>query len=396
MLGLFKKYRRELVLFAAAVAMLGFGDSIVNSVLNNFLDDKYQLTSVQRTLLELPRELPGFLLVFISAALFFLRSRRLAVFASILGALGLVCIALFPGRYSIFCIWMFLLSVGQHLLMPLISSVGMELAREGQDGRRLGQINSIRNIATVLGSIFVFLGFKYLHFTFAVSFILAAVVYLAAAFFFYGMNPGQAHPASVRLKLHKEYRLYYWLAILFGTRKQIFLTFAPWVLVTIYHKPTTTLAILLLLGGVAGIVFQPILGSAIDRLGERVVLSTEAAILIFVCIGYGFAEFLLPEKLAFLLVATCFILDQLLISVSMARATYLKKIALHPDHITPTLNMAVTIDHAFSILVAVFGGLIWKYAGYQYVFLFGSAIAITNLFSALRIRIPRKNPVISN
>ena len=363
---------------------------MVNSILNNFLDDTYQLTSFQRTILEFPRELPGFLLAFISAALFFLRSRRLAVFASILGAIGMVLIALFPGRYSIFCIWMFLLSVGQHLLMPLVSSIGMELAREGQDGRRLGQINSIRNVATVLGSLFIFAGFKYFHFNFMIAFVLAALVYLVGSVFFYSMNPGQSHSPKLRLKLHKEYRLYYWLAILFGTRKQLFLTFAPWVLVTVYHEPTTTLAVLLILGGIAGIVFQPILGNAIDRFGERVVLMMEASVLILVCFGYGFAESFLPHKQAFYLVAACFVVDQLLMSVSMARATYLKKIAVHPDHITPTLTMAVTIDHAFSIGVAVLGGAIWKYLGYQYVFLFGSAIACVNVISTFQIRIPKK------
>jgi len=202
------------------------------------------------------------------------------------------------------------------------------------------------------------------------------------------MHPGQLHPPELRLKLHREYRLYYWLAILFGTRKQIFLTFAPWVLVTIYDQPTTMLATLFILGGIAGILFQPLLGKTIDRLGERAVLAMEAAVLILVCIGYGFAKFILAEKSAFLLVAVCFILDQLLMSVSMARATYLKKIAVHPDHITPTLTMAVTIDHACSILVAILGGLIWKFAGYQYVFLLGSAIAVANLISALQIRIP--------
>jgi len=38
--------------------------------------------------------------------------------------------------------------------------------------------------------------------------------------------------------------LYYWLAILYGTRKQIFITFAPWVLITIYKQPTQTIATL--------------------------------------------------------------------------------------------------------------------------------------------------------
>ncbi len=94
------------------------------------------------------------------------------------------------------------------------------------------------------------------------------------------MHPGKAHPPALHLKFHKEYRLYYWLSILFGTRKQIFLTFAPWVLVTVFNQPVTMLATLLTIGGICGVAFQPLLGKAIDKLGEKTVLITEAVLLI--------------------------------------------------------------------------------------------------------------------
>lgn len=388
-----KNHKKELLLFIAGIALIGFGESIVNSTLNNFLNDTYKISSIQRTLLEFPRELPGFLVAFISAALFFLRSRRLAVLAGLLGSMGLLLMAFFPTTFSIFFIWIFFFSAGQHLLLPLTSSIGMELAHSGQDGKRLGQVNSIRNFATIIGSFFILLGFKYLHLNYMASFIIAAFVYLASAIFFYLMDPGKSHPPALRLKLHKEYKLYYWLAVLFGTRKQIFLTFAPWVLVTVFHKPITVIATLLTIGGIAGIAFQPLLGKAIDKLGEKTVLILEAVLLIFVCFGYGFAKDIFSENVAFITVSILFVVDQLLMSVNMARATYLKKIAIHPDHITPTLTMSVTIDHIFSISVAILGGLLWMKVGFQYVFLFGSFIAILNFISALQIRIPKKEQI---
>jgi len=48
--------------------------------------------------------------------------------------------------------------------------------------------------------------------------------------------------------------------------------------------------------------------------------------------------------------------------------------------------MGVTIDHFFSISVAIIGGFIWIKWGYQYVFLLGAIIAVINFFSALRVR----------
>lgn len=387
---LLKKYHPDLLLFISGIALVSFGDSMLNATLNNFLDEAFQISSLDRTLLEFPRELPGFLVAFVSAALFFLRSRRLAVAATCLECVGLALIAFFPSSFHIIFIWIFLYSAGQHLLMPLITSMGMELAREGQDGRRLGQINSIRNMATVAGSFLIFLGFRYFNFNFQTSFLLAAVLYLTASVFFYSMHPGQSHPAKLRLKLHKEYGLYYWLAILFGTRKQLFLTFAPWVLVTVFHKPVAVIATLMTIGGITGIVFQPLLGRAIDHFGERAILMMEAVLLIGVCFFYGFSRDIFAEDIAFIIVAACFVADQLLMSVSMARATYLKKIARHPDHITPTLTMAVTIDHVFSISVALLGGLLWSMVGYQAVFMLGCGIAVVNLLSASRIRLPLK------
>jgi predicted MFS family arabinose efflux permease len=386
----FAATHRDIILFISSIALVGFGESIVNSVFNNFLNETFSLSSMQRTFMELPRELPGFSIIFVSAALFFIRTRRLAVVATCIGAVGLVLMAFFSFTFHWMFAWLFIYSLGQHLFMPLNTSIIMELAREGETGKRLGQFNAVRNFSMIIGSFFIVLGFRYLHFNFKISFLMAALFYLLSGLLIFSMPAGKATPPSVHLKFHKEYGLYYWLSILFGTRKQIFLTFAPWVLVTVFHQPTAMLATLLTIAGVAGIVFQPVLGKAIDTLGEKFVLIMEALVLIIVCTGYGYARDLFSEHTAFIIAGTCYIMDQLLMSVNMARSTYLKKIAVHKDHITPTLTMSVSLDHIFSITVALTGGLLWAKWGYQSVFLFGGGIALLNFISALFISIPLK------
>jgi hypothetical protein len=177
----------------------------------------------------------------------------------------------------------------------------------------------VRNITSLAGCFLVYIGFKYLHFTFAISFIIAAITSIVAAV----------------------------------------CSFAPWVLVTIFDKPTYIIAWLFIVGGIAGIAFQPFLGWLIDTMGERFVLVSEASILVFVCIGYGFAKSVFPDgNTAYVITAVCFVIDMLLISASMARATYLKKIAIHPSHVAPTLTMGVSIDHAFSIGIAFACGFV--------------------------------------
>ena len=162
---------RELRLFAAASLVMGVAYSLVDATLNNFLNDRFAPSGFERSFLEFPRELPGFLVVFVSAALWFLCTRRLGVAAMLLGVAGTLLIGFAAPTYGLLMIWLFVYSMGQHLFMPVASTIGMELAEEGKTGRRLGQLNAIRNVAAIGGSFLVFLGFKYLGFSFLCNYL---------------------------------------------------------------------------------------------------------------------------------------------------------------------------------------------------------------------------------
>ncbi len=386
---------RELKMFAAASLVMGIAYSIVDSTLNNFLNERFHLSGFERSFLEFPRELPGVLVVFVSALLWFLCSRRLGVVAMLLGVAGTLLIGFASSTYAIMVACLFVYSLGQHVFMPVASTIGMELAKEGKSGQRLGQLNAIRNLAAIIGSFLVFVGFKYLGFTFNHSFALSAFGFSIAAILMFAMKPDKDQQPKVYLKLHREYRLYYILSILYGTRKQIFITFAAWVIVTVFNQPTATIATLLTIGGIIGIIFQPLLGWATDHYGERFVLISESVLLVFVCFGYGFSKFMFPINIAFIIICVCYLLDQMLMSVNMARATYMKKIALKPADIQPALTASVTLDHIFSIVIALVGGVIWSTFGFQYVFLMGKFIALANFLAALYIRVPKHEPLIS-
>jgi predicted MFS family arabinose efflux permease len=386
---------RELKVFALASLLMGVGYSVIDSTFNNFLNDRFELTGFMRSFLEAPRELPGLLVLFVSAILWFLCSRRLGGTALLLSAAGALLIGFFSPSYGVMVIWLFVYSMGQHLFMPIAATIGMELAQEGKTGQRLGQLNAIRNLAAIMGSFLVVLFFRNLGLTFHHTFTLAAITFIAAGLLLLSMKRQKTQQPKTFLKLHREYRLFYILAVLYGSRKQLFITFAPWVLVSVMDQPTQIIATLLTIGGVAGILFQPLLGWAIDRLGERLVLATEAVLLVGVCIGYGFARSVFTEMTAFYIICGCFLLDQMLMSVGMARSTYLKKIAREPGDIQPALTASVTIDHIFSISVALLGGLIWNQFGYQYVFLMGGVIAVINFAAAMRVQVPEPKVAIS-
>lgn len=386
--GRVARVSRELGLFVAASLVMGIAYSMYDSTFNNFVNERFSLSGFRRSLLEMPRELPGFLVIFVSAALHSLRSRRLGAFALLLGVAGALLIVVVPPTYGMLVVCVFIFSMGRHLFMPLASSIGMELAEEGQVGRRLGQLNAVRNFAAILGSFLVFLGFRFLGFGFHHTFALTAVGLGVAVGLMFLMKPGMAQPPRTYLTLHREYGSFYLLNVLSGSRRQIFVTFAPWVIVTVFEQPTQTLATLMTISGIIGIVFQPLLGRAIDRFGERLVLQSEAAMLVFVCLGYALAESIFPRNIALLVVCGLYLVDQMLLSVNMARSMYMKRIALEPSHVQPALTTAVTIDHIFSVLTAVLGGVIWNALGFQYVFLLGVFIAAWNFMVAGRIRTP--------
>lgn len=366
--------------------LFGLGSACFDSVFNNFLHTRFDLSAFSRTFLELPRETPGLLTVLFAALLFFIGSRRRAAWALLLCAAGLALMGTLSLNYAVMLAWLFVFSVGQHLWLPLSSSIGMELATAGGDGKRLGQLNAVRNAAAILGSGFIFVLFWLFPLPLEAGFWLASAVFLVGALVLFRLTPDAPHRARVYWNFPREYRRFYALTVLYGSRKQIFLTFAPWVLVSVLGQPVTVIAILLTIGGVLGIVFQPFLGKAIDAWGEKTVLALEAFLLIFVCAAYALGPLFLPAPWALVVAGVCFLLDQILMSVGMARATYLKKIARSPEEVTPTLTMAVSVDHIFSISVALGGGILWFAFGFWTVFVFGAVIAAINLVTALGIK----------
>ncbi|MCX5900375.1 MAG: MFS transporter, partial [Proteobacteria bacterium] len=198
--------------------------------------------------------------------------------------------------------------------------------------------------------------------------------------------PG-AHLERPKFVWRKEYWLYYVLSFLFGARKQIFITFGPWVLIKVFDQPAVIFAQLWIVASVLGLLFQPLLGQAIDRFGERCVLMLDAGVICLVCLGYGFAEHLGMAGAALWLVYTCFVLDQLFFGTGMARDVYLSKIAVRKEDVAPTLSMGVSINHIVSMSIPWVGGWVWENYGYEKVFIGAAGVAVVMFCFASRVRV---------
>ncbi len=378
---------RDFSLFPIVGIFSGVATGINNSVFNNFLSDVYNLSAASRGIVEFPRELPGACIMIVLGLLSFLGDIRMAAVGMLAASLGMVGLGLFSPTFASMLVWMMLLSLGTHIFMPLAPGIGMELSKREEYGVRLGKYNAWNLAATIAGYAIVWLGFKYLGLTYSAAFIIAAVFFIIAGFFLGLMNPRKPEVQKVSFVLRKEYTLFYILSIVNGARKQIFLTFAPWVLIQAFHVGPPVFAILGVIVSAVSILSRTVIGNAIDRLGERLVLSVEAVVLIAICIGYAFAADIVPAGVAVIIIAACYVIDNSMSAVEMARSTYIKKIAVHPDDVTPTLSAGTSFDHVVAMTMPYFGGILWASMGYKYVFIAAAAIAVTNLFLSLKIRI---------
>lgn len=394
MISLCKTWLRETdrnyLLFLLASVFLGIGQSVDGSTLTNYLKENFQMLIVQRSALEFPRELPGLLVVLVIGSLYTLGDIRTAVVANLLAALGMFSLGLIPPEYSFLIVAIFIYSMGQHIYMPLSNSIGMSFATSKDFGKKLGQLSAANTAALVVSSAILWALFKFLHISYTTSFTIGAVSFVIAALLLSKITATQRVQNATRFIFRKEYGLYYWLCILYGARKQIFITFGPWVLVDVFKEEVATMALLFFIISVTGIFVKPFIGHLIDRIGEKFILNSEAIAFFFICLGYAFAEDVFTPGYALICANVCYVLDQTLSSVSMARATYLKKIALVETDVSPTLSLGTSIDHIVTMFLPIIGGLVWYNngsQGYKYVFLGGAVIAVINFISTSFIRI---------
>jgi len=382
----------QLVAFLLAVFALGIGNGIFQTTYNNYLDDVFHISATARGALEFPRELPGFLVALLAGALFFLVENRVAALASIFTGVGMVGLGLtdMASGWNQMLLFTVIWSVGQHVEMPMRSAIAMQLGSSKQHGRRLGQASAARVGANVLGAGAVWLVIAGVGHNYLLIFTIGGIVSVLGGVFYLRMKAQkQEHPRG-KLVVKRKYTLYYILCALFGARKQVFITFAPWVLVTVYGEPASTFAKLWIVSSVIGVFFQQGLGDLIDTWGERRVLMADGAMLVLICLGYAFANDIgLPEGWPVWVLYGCYIIDQLLFGVENARSSYLAKIAEGPADVSPSLSMGITLNHAISMLVPFIGGkFLWDVYGYESVFMAAAGLSILTIIAASRVRTP--------
>jgi hypothetical protein len=407
-----RRIHPEFPKYLAALTLMAVCGGVFENTYNNYLHEQFHISPEARGKLELVREFPGLMNAVLMAGLAFLPETRVAALAAVVTAVGVAGFGVRGDMWGLMLVWTVLWGIGSHLLMPIQSSLTMELGGQTQRGKRLGQVGAVSVVGSIVGAAVVWLVFSLgssaphaaagaqmaegeagrtiAQWQFDSTFYFAAVACVAAAWFFLKLRSVGAHSKRPSLVLKKRYWLYYVLNVLFGARKQVFLTFGRWVLVVVFLEPPSTFAKVWIVASIIGIFFNPAVGKLIDRLGERKVLFIDSFVLVVVCFGYGAAEHLgLSHEGARVVVLTAFVVDQLFFAVGMARETYMSKIAETKEDLTASLSLGVTINHIIAATVPTFGGMLWEAYHYESVFMAAGGVAVLMMVFSNFVRVPR-------
>ncbi|MDC7242359.1 MAG: MFS transporter [Spirochaetales bacterium] len=381
-------------LFLLAMMLFGLGGGLFRGVQDNYLAF-LGIDEAGRGIVEFFRELPGLLLFLLLALFYRLAERhiiRVALLFSLAGMAGFILVgtAVVPAVVAL-TLW----SLGEHLIMPVRQSYAIHSSEPGKEGMAIGLLRGIENAGQVVGLAlvpFIFLlpsiqadrdaggrqGYVIVFIAVGIMMILA----LAAAF---GMVQSKGKLERKRLYFARKYGKFYGLEVFYGARKQVFLTFGPYLLILHYGAQTEYLATLLGICALLNIFFTPLIGKLIDRLGYRAIMIADTVFLFFVCLLYGFAHRLFPHHIAVWVVSINFILDWIISNASIAASVYVSRISEDKEEMTAALSTGISINHLISVAIAFGGGFLWKTLGVEWLFILAALMAVGNTLFAMSV-----------
>ena len=370
--------QRAFLILAGATAAFGFSMAANQNVVSNFFEDELGLQGPQFGYITAIREIPGFLLIFLTALLFRLSLPHLTALAMLFLAVGY---AMFGFATSFWTVapWVIISSMGYHTWLQTQTAMGMSMVGEKKAGSVLGRLTAINQAGSLVAMAFVFIVFRFELVDFKMMFIICGLLALVAAvlvFQFPNMHNGElleVKPERERLVLKREYNLYYQLSVLDGARQQIFFSFGLWVLVDHFDLGVPAISLIMLVTSALAMVTGPWIGRMIDVHGERRMLGYVNVAYIVALLGYALVDLTSVAIVCYVIYSIIFPLS------AMGASVYLRKIAPARD-VAPSLAMGITMQHAAAIVIPILTGFVLNFVGYQIPFLVASGFALITVF----------------
>ncbi|MDR2103007.1 MAG: MFS transporter [Treponema sp.] len=381
--------------FLVVLALSGISYGLYRGIQDNYLAEIVHITAFERGIVEFFRETPGLLVVLLLAWMYRFSESRIFKIGTAFMTAGLIGLLLSGSGKVVVVLFMVVFSVGEHIIMPVKTTIALDFAKSNKGGASLGvtsaisQVGHIAGFVVVTGLFFIFsqLGFKRTDVVqFKVIFAVAVALIIGALLVVLALQESTLKTKRRRFYFSKKFFKYYMLEVFYGSRKQIFLTFAPYVLILQYKADTSIISLLLAICAVFGTVLSPLMGRLIDHLGYKFIMVTDTLVLIVVCLLYGFAHRIFPSHIAFIVVCINYVLDSIISLGSMASNVYVQDIAASQEEITATLSTGVSVNHVISIFIALMGGWIWKVTGIEVLFSLSAFLGLLNSIYAATIK----------
>jgi len=376
--------------FLISILITGLSYGLYKGMLDNFLAEVVHMGEMDRGITEFFRELPGILLVFILAAFFMLSAEGLYKAGALIMLLGMGMHAVLPPTKILTTVAICVYSLGEHIQIGMKSAISLGYAKQDRGGAALGIQSAVSQIGTLAGYLVIVAVFSwvtndqpYMLF-FGVAAALAGVSALCSL-----RLPGQnkTDDSKRRFYFHKKYTKYYMLEMFYGARKQVFLTFGPYVLILFYGANAAMISLLFAVSAVACFFTSPVVGRLIDKLGYKMIMVADTLILVIVCFFYGFAHHLFPKNVAFVVCCVNYVLDAVISQASMASNVYVQDLADNQQEVKATISTGVSINHVITIFIALFGGWIWETLGIEVLFVASALLGLCNSAYAATIKV---------
>lgn len=380
----------KLFLISIAFSAIGFG--IYKGVFDNFLAEIVSMSEFDRGVTEFFRELPGLMLVFILAALYTFSAERMYKLGAVIILIGMALISFVPSTRIWAVIATFIFSLGDHIQIGMKNTISLQYSKEGKSGLALGWQNAVFQIGSLLGFAVVILALIFLsknvsEGTYKTFFGISTALFAISMAFCFGMKTQSATNKNFsRFYFRKKYGKYYMLEVFYGARKQVFFTFGPYVLILFYGASPVSISILFAISAIACYFMSPIVGRIIDRFGYKIVMISDTLLLTIVCFFYGFAHHLFSMQTAFIVCCATYILDSVISLASMATNVYVQDISESKDEIQKTVSTGLSVNHLVTVLIALFGGWIWKTMGIETLFIVSAVLGLCNSAYAATVK----------
>lgn len=385
---IFKEGSRYKALFLSLLlSAIGFG--LYKGVLDNYMAEVVRMNELDRGITEFFREVPGLLLVLILAIFYRSSAEKMYKIGMVIMSIGMIMQACISPAKVLVILAIFIYSTGEHIQLGMKNTLSLEYSKEGHGGLALGYQNSIYQIGNLLGYIAVIAAFAVVasvQLFKPVFMVAAAFMALAMIVSFQLTGKSITDKTKSRFYFRKKFNKYYMLEVFYGARKQVFLTFGPYVLILFYGADAGVISLLFAISAIACFLLAPMVGKIIDRIGYKTVMTADTLILVIVCFFYGFAHHLFTMETAFIVCCINYILDSVISLASMASNVYVQDISDSKEEMRATISTGISVNHLITIFIALLGGWIWNVLGIETLFIISAILGLCNSAYAATIK----------